>query len=478
MFNGLNKTVIGASHVAAGTICQDWSAVKCTDNYCLAIVADGHGSKKHFRSDIGSKAAVHAVCDTIEKLCENIQLFESAFMKNPEDVISKIEKKVILCWNDIVNNYHQAVPVKPEESEKFTEEELAEIKLESIYGSTLIAVFMTTHFCFGIQLGDGSMVLVNSDGSTVMPIEDDESCPANLTASLCNSNAHELFNNFYRIGDNPIAMLVSTDGLYTSFGSKESFEEYNHIIVSQLDNIERSEAMIENNLRKRTCHGSQDDISLSLIFDTNTLEYMIDTLKLQVNENKYEAEKKAAAHKAQLAKHKAKIAKFNQNPEEERILEKQIQALDEVNMPKMKTPETNTEKPVTPPAKNKKTEIMENNDDSMPELVLNTSAFSDIDESEKNSSQMSMEEEINNLINSAMKFNNRIKNSTVISNIRNRRTENRQEENTDETSVSAVNNTPSDNSANIAADYPTAEISDYNDSFDDYNGEDETESLE
>lgn len=450
MFNGLNKTVIGASHVAAGTVCQDWSAVKCTDNYCLAIVADGHGSKKHFRSDIGSKAAVHAVCDTIERLCDNMQLFESAFMKNPEDVISKIEKKIILCWNDIVNNYHQAVPVKPEETEKLTEEEFAEIKLESIYGSTLIAAFMTTHFCFGIQLGDGSMVLVNSDGSTVMPIEDDESCPANLTASLCNSNAHELFNHFYRIGDNPIAMLVSTDGLYTSFGSKQSFEEYNHIIVSQLDNIERSEAMIENNLRKRTCHGSQDDISLSLIFDVNTLQYMIDTLKLQVNENKYEAEKKAAAHKAQLAKHKAKIAKFNQNPEEERILEKQIQTLEEQNTLKTKADKT----------EEKKSEIIQKNDDSMPELVLNSSAYSDdSDNDENNSSQtMSLDDEINSLINSAMKFNNRIKNSTAINNIRNRRTETKPE-------ITPVQND------NNTVDYPTAEIYDYS-------GEDETESLE
>ncbi len=328
MFNGLNKTVIGASHVSAGTVCQDWSAIKVTDNYCIAVVADGHGSKKHFRSDIGSKAAVHAVCDTIDNLCSNMQLFESAFIKNPSDTIKKIQKKVILCWNDIVNNYHAAVPVKPEETVRLTEEEYNELKLESIYGSTLIAVFMTTHFCFGIQLGDGSMVLVNNDGSTEMPIEDDESCPANLTASLCNSNAMEMFNSFYRIGNNPIAMLVSTDGLYTSFGSKKSFEEYNHIIVSQLDNMERSENMIENNLKKRTHHGSQDDISLALVFDTDTLSYMVDILKLQVNENKYEADKKAAEHKAHLEKQKAKIAKHNQKPDETEKLEKQLKALD------------------------------------------------------------------------------------------------------------------------------------------------------
>lgn len=466
MFNGINKTVIGASHVAAGTVCQDWSTVKCNDNYCLAIVADGHGSKKHFRSDIGSKAAVTAVCDTIDKLCDNMQLFESAFIKNPEDVISKIEKKIILCWNDIVNNYHQAVPIKQEEMEKFTEEEFEEIKLESIYGSTLIAVFMTTHFCFGIQLGDGSMVLVNSDGSTVMPIEDDESCPANLTASLCNSNAHELFNHFYRIGDNPIAMLVSTDGLYTSFGSKQSFEEYNHIIVSQLDNVEKSEAMIENNLRKRTCHGSQDDISLSLIFDTNTLEFMIDTLKLQVNENKYEAEKRASARKAQFAKQRAKIANINQNTEENYEPETQLQSLDEISAEKApETPKPTEPVPKTVAGAAKVLEISASSENTMPELSLN-SVSSDIPTSDSES--MSLDDEINNLINNAMKITNRLKNnSSSFNNIK------RHENN----SAFSQPKTPISGNMQLASldddtdDYATAEI------FDE-SCEDETESLE
>jgi serine/threonine protein phosphatase PrpC len=70
----------------------------------MAIVADGHGSKKHFRSDIGSKAAVHAVCDTMDNLCSNMQLFESAFIKNPSDTIKKIQKKNSSIINRLINN--------------------------------------------------------------------------------------------------------------------------------------------------------------------------------------------------------------------------------------------------------------------------------------------------------------------------------------------------------------------------------------
>ena len=49
MFNGFCHTVKGASHDVSGTGCQDSSGFKSYDNYSVAVVADGHGSKKHFR---------------------------------------------------------------------------------------------------------------------------------------------------------------------------------------------------------------------------------------------------------------------------------------------------------------------------------------------------------------------------------------------------------------------------------------------
>ena len=56
---------------------------------------------------------------------------------------------------------------------------------------------------------------------------------------------------------------------------------------------------------------------------------MIDTLKLQVNENKYEAQKRAAADKAKFEKYKAKLIKHNQMFDKEELLEKQLHAIDE-----------------------------------------------------------------------------------------------------------------------------------------------------
>ncbi|MDE6777248.1 MAG: protein phosphatase 2C domain-containing protein, partial [Oscillospiraceae bacterium] len=65
MYEGFCHSVIGASHVAKGTVCQDFSNFQSNESYSIAVVADGHGSKKHFRSDVGSRLAVRATLRTV-----------------------------------------------------------------------------------------------------------------------------------------------------------------------------------------------------------------------------------------------------------------------------------------------------------------------------------------------------------------------------------------------------------------------------
>ena len=67
MFNGFSHSVMGASHEKTGLVCQDSSAYKVCDDYAVCVVADGHGSKKHFRSNIGSKFAIEATISTIDR---------------------------------------------------------------------------------------------------------------------------------------------------------------------------------------------------------------------------------------------------------------------------------------------------------------------------------------------------------------------------------------------------------------------------
>ncbi|MBE6853639.1 MAG: protein phosphatase 2C domain-containing protein [Ruminococcus sp.] len=305
MFIGLNETVRGASHVDSGTVCQDYSAFKTTDNYAVAAVADGHGSKKHFRSDFGSKAGVDVAIKAIDEFCSDSEEFEKKFGEDPDYIITKIQKYIIKNWYDVVNEHYRNNPVKQEEREKLTDEELSAIKIESIYGSTLLVSVLTKTFSFGMQLGDGSLVVIKQCGEAYMPIVDDESCPANLTSSLCNSNAIKMFNYFYSY-ERPLAIILSTDGLYTSFSSRESFEEYNCLLASQLTDIDVLKERMNKNFVRRTNSGSRDDISIAIIFEKEMFDDNLINVQMQVDINKNKAAIREAEEKAKQLQRRAR----------------------------------------------------------------------------------------------------------------------------------------------------------------------------
>jgi hypothetical protein len=300
MFNGFSHSVKGASHEKTGLVCQDSSAYKVCDDYAVCVVADGHGSKKHFRSNLGSKFAVEATISTIDRFYAEKEDFEENLPKDYKRIIKNIQKQIITDWNDLVRDHLAANPVTDEEKSKFTDEEFEAIPPESYYGTTLIVGVAGKNFTFGVQIGDGTLVAIFDDGKAVMPMEYNEAAPANVTASMCNSNAASMFSGFYRDKQKLIAMFTSTDGLYTSFGSEFDFLDYHTIITSQLFDLENFKKIIVNNLTKRAHFGTEDDISLSCIFNNELLVEKRALIEGEVQANK----KRAADRKAErLKKH-------------------------------------------------------------------------------------------------------------------------------------------------------------------------------
>ena len=301
MFNGFSHSVMGASHEKTNLVCQDSSAFKVGDHYAIAVVADGHGSKKHFRSHLGSKFAVEATIEAIDRFYEDREALEANLPANHKLIIKNIEKQIISNWNKKVEKHLAENPVTDEEKSKFTPEEFEAIPPESYYGSTLVAGISGDNYTFGVQIGDGSLVALFEDGRAVMPMEYNESAPANVTASVCNSNAASLFSSFYAPNRKLIALYGSTDGLYTSFGSEHDFLDYHTIITSQLVNLETFKTVIKNNLSKRSHFGTEDDISLACIYDDTLLKEKLDLINQRVAENKKSAaERKAAALSKQV----------------------------------------------------------------------------------------------------------------------------------------------------------------------------------
>jgi hypothetical protein len=286
VFCGFSKSVMGASHEKSGKVCQDSSDCKVAESYAIAVVADGHGSKKHFRSNMGSRFAVEATIETVDKFYEDTEEFEKNFPVNHKMIIKNIEKQIISVWDNKVTEHLKNNPVTDEEKKDFTEEEFSEIAPESFYGTTLIAAVAGRNYTFGMQIGDGSLVAIFEDGAAVMPMEYEESAPANITASICNASASSMFNSFYIADKKLLSVFVSTDGLYTSFGREADFLSYHTIITSQLAESDDFGSAVYKNLVKRSHFGTEDDISLSCVYNKENVIEKSAVLKQKVNESK------------------------------------------------------------------------------------------------------------------------------------------------------------------------------------------------
>ena len=294
MFKGFCHSVMGASHEKRGIVCQDSSAYKVGEGFAIAVVADGHGSKKHFRSNIGSKCAAEAAVETVERFFADPDLFDESIKKDYRRVCRMIEKQTLMLWNEKVLAHLEANPVTMDEKHLFDHETFMEIPPESYYGTTLVCAVAGRDYSFGFQIGDGSMVAVFENGDTEQIIDYEESNPANITASMCNAMASTMFDEFFVEDRRLLCFFVSTDGLYTSFGSDRDFLDFHTIIAGQLPNIDTFMPSLKNNLVKRSHFGTEDDISLSCVYDAELAVSGLDTIKAKIIANKREAAERKA----------------------------------------------------------------------------------------------------------------------------------------------------------------------------------------
>ncbi len=73
--DSLNFSCQGESHIATGKVCQDYSYSKVYENgNAIAIVCDGHGGKRYFRSDIGAKIAAEVTEHKVKTFIEEVGL--------------------------------------------------------------------------------------------------------------------------------------------------------------------------------------------------------------------------------------------------------------------------------------------------------------------------------------------------------------------------------------------------------------------
>lgn len=291
----LNFSCQGESHIASGKVCQDYSYSNVYENgNAIAIVCDGHGGKRYFRSDTGAKIAAEVTEQKVTTFIEEVGLsllksepftqhgtISEQITNQDFDKTSDVERafrqlfsSIIYEWNAEVLAHATKNPISELEKEGLEEHWIKEfeenVNLEKVYGCTLIVYACTSEFWLAFQIGDGKCFACDSDGNWSEPIPWDERCFLNKTTSICDSGAIDEFRYCYEgNGQSPIAVILGSDGIDDSFGSEENQANFYVQILKSIakSGLDATLSEIETTLPQLSKIGSQDDMSIAMIFD-------------------------------------------------------------------------------------------------------------------------------------------------------------------------------------------------------------------
>jgi len=303
-----NLSAQGASHIKKNKECQDASRSYYDEKMAIAIVCDGHGGDDYMRSAVGSTLAAAVTEKNIKNFLEGYT--KDQFFAEPEKLLKNLEASIINGWNEAIKLHFSTNPFVESElsgvSEKARKKYTQDGRIESAYGTTVIAVAMTNEFWFGIHIGDGKCVAVNPEGKFVQPIPWDPKCFLNATTSMCDSDALDRFRHFYS-EKLPVAVFVGSDGIDDCFKNNEQLHNlYKTILYSfGTEDFEKAQADLKDYLPRLSAKGSGDDVSIAAMFDFDLVpeldvvkDFDREKEKARVEENaRLEAEKNEAERK-------------------------------------------------------------------------------------------------------------------------------------------------------------------------------------
>lgn len=259
------ETVIGSAHRRQNKPCQDDFHYDVRPSSRCLVVADGHGSAKSPKSELGAQFAAR-------KSIAQLQEFADGVSGKPFDVIKKyaeedLPRRLVKGWIDTVQSR------EPER------DDLRTLLLE--YGSTLLSVLVTSRYILYLQLGDGDILRVAPNGTVTRPIPNNPRLFANETTSL--SMVDKLTgqpNGWLEMTvvlepiaaplSAPALIVVSTDGYANSFSGEAGFIKVGPDILRmiQVDGWERVKRELPGWLKEATATGSGDDITVGLLWNS------------------------------------------------------------------------------------------------------------------------------------------------------------------------------------------------------------------
>lgn len=297
----------GYNHIKEQKVCQDASLCYSNDVMDIIAVADGHGSDDYPRTDRGSKFAVEAAVASTRRFVEVLLADGIDISADSNQRLEQLAKSILAEWHSSVESDLQGSPFSETElakvSEKYKERYLSGRMPEKAYGTTLIMACLTRQFWFGIQIGDGKCVALNANCESSEPIPWDDSCQANITTSICDSDAISEFRYYYS-RELPLAVFMGSDGIDDSYPSPEDYHSlYRSMVLLFDENCEaKGKEELQDYLPSLSRKGSGDDVSVAGILSPDVFhEKTVKLLKAINIHSKAVGEHGRKANEAKIA---------------------------------------------------------------------------------------------------------------------------------------------------------------------------------
>ncbi len=268
MWTVIGGSVRGAAHVRKDLPNQDaWGAWQTVGGQpvALGVVADGHGSSRCVRSDVGARFAVEVTHQVVSGLARELGY-------SPSEVLNDVPELLVSGWRERVANHLLQHPIThddfPESLPVATRRDLV-LDPVDLYGTTLVACLATPTHLITIQLGDGDVLVVTDKGRCVRVVDEDADSMGNETHSLCELDPHVFRVDARRHSRDglPLLVLISTDGVSNAFRTDEDFFQLGTDLARELTSraIEEVVADLPGWLSEFSSQGSGDDVTLCLL---------------------------------------------------------------------------------------------------------------------------------------------------------------------------------------------------------------------
>ena len=247
----------GESHKATDKPCQDYSFCSQMATHTIAIISDGHGGTRYYRSEVGSRLLTEVTARCLTEFAEGIP--QESFSGKPFSTVAvgdtmppelqQLFGAIVVGWRNAVMEHAGQHPLT--ETEQAIAVPQDEHEWEKTYGCTLIAALRTPSYWLAFQVGDGKCVAINTSpydrsqqpddqwelahidvaqerGLRIsQPIPWDDRCFLNKTTSICDTDALSRFRCCYGgIDTAPVAIFLGSDGIDDSFGEEENLYNF------------------------------------------------------------------------------------------------------------------------------------------------------------------------------------------------------------------------------------------------------------